>query len=205
MTINFKEIISQCDDIETMDEETTFSISGTQLQALAQLKKIENMLTLLNSSIYHITDNSSEFAQENTSYTIYTDLPSMKFDLLAPSHEESHEDTSMQNTNLIESKRLANETVKALSDDPLAHLTEHNANLGTFQGQKIISYHYKEKQIAILCEEDGEFTVGVSDDEGTEAAPGFSEKLAIIFDLFYQEIASESDSSNSDIPENEYH
>jgi hypothetical protein len=201
MTINFKEIIEQCDVIDAMDEETTFSISGTQLQALAQLKKIENMLTLLNSSIYHIDDNSSEFAQENTSYTIYTDLPSMKFDLLAPSHE----DTSMQSTNLIESKKLANETVKALSDDPLAHLTEHNANLDTFQGKKIISYHYKEKQIAILCEEDGEFTVGVSDDEGTEAAPGFSEKLAIIFDIFYQEIASESDSSNSDIYEEACH
>ena len=113
-------------------------------------------------------------------------------------------DSSMQNTNLIESKRLANETVKALSDDPLAHLTEHNANLGTFQGKKIVSYHYKEKQIAILCEADGEFTVGVSDDEGTEAAPGFSEKLAIIFDLFYREIASETDSSNSEISEGAY-
>jgi hypothetical protein len=41
-----------------------------------------------------------------------------------------------------------------------------------------------------MCEEEGGFTVGVSDDQETEAATGFSEKLAIIFDIFYQEVPS---------------
>jgi hypothetical protein len=106
---------------------------------------------------------------------------------------------SIHNVKLNQSKKLANETVKAITEDPLAYLTEQNAILGNFKDHKIISYHRKEKHIAIMCEEEGDFTVGVSDDEGTEAATGFSEKLAIIFDIFYQDIASEPDSLNCEI------
>jgi hypothetical protein len=204
MTASFKKIIGQCDDIDLMDDATIFSISGTKSEALAQQVEIEGALELVNSSITYIEDDSTDLEEESVAYSIYTDLPLIKFNQLISPSKRYPKKLSMVNVKLNLCQELAIEIAEAITNDPLAHLTEQNANLGTFQGKKIISYHYKEKHIAILCEEEGDFTVGVSDDEGTEAATGFSEKLAIIFDIFYQEIASESDSLNSEISEGAY-
>jgi hypothetical protein len=57
---------------------------------------------------------------------------------------------NIHKTKLNQSQTLANETVTAITNDPLAHLTEQNAILGTFKDHKIISYHIKEKKL-LLC------------------------------------------------------
>jgi hypothetical protein len=141
MTTHFKKIISQCDEIDVLDDATIFLISGTKSQDLAQQREIKNNLELVNCSITYIEDDSTGLEEDSASYSIHTNLPLIEFNQLASSSEQFNKEKSMLNIKLNQSQILANETVKAITEDPLAHLIEQDAILDTFKGKKIITYH----------------------------------------------------------------
>ncbi|NQZ88497.1 MAG: hypothetical protein HRT54_13070 [Colwellia sp.] len=111
----------------------------------------------------------------------------------------------MHNVKLNQSQKLANEIVEAITEDPLAYLIEQDAILDTFKDKKIITYHKEEKHIAITCNEEGDFIVAVNDKNGMKVETGFSEKLSIITDIFYEDIPSELDSLNGALSDEAYH
>jgi hypothetical protein len=187
MTTNFNKIISQCDEIDLLDDATIFSISGTKSQALAQQKEIENTLKVVNCSITYIEDDSTGFEEDSASYSIHTNLPLIEFNQLSSSPELFNKEKIMRNIKLSQSQILANETVEAIIEDPLAYLIEQDAILDTFKGKKIITYHREEKHLSITCDEEGNFMVGVNDKKDMLVATGFSEKLSIITDILYEE------------------
>lgn len=192
MTINFQEMINQCDDIDLMDDATIFSISGTKSQASAQLLEIENTLELVNCSITHIEDDSTGFEEDFVAYSVFTNLTMMKFHALVMFHEEKNQPKNKLNR----CEKLATRTVAELIRNPLSYLLKQGFSLDDFQGEPIINYNIKDKSVVINCEEEGFFIVAVSDENGTETSTGFSEKLSIVTYMMYEDLLLEKNPSS---------
>lgn len=194
MTTNFQKLINQCDDIDSMDDATIFSISGTKLQVLAQLTELENILDFVNCSITYIEDDSTGFEDDYEAYSVSTNLTFTIFNQLATPLKE----TQMHNKKLNQSQRNAGYIAQNVAKEPLDFLSEQNARLCDFEGGPMISYHKNEEFISIKCDDDGSFIVAVSTNEGgMEIALGFSEKFSSLTYLMYEDLLSESDSLNS--------
>ena len=89
MTTIFQNLINQCDHIDSLEDTTIFSISGTTSQAMELLEEIENILETINYSITYIEDDSEGlFEEDHQAYTVSTNLPSIKLHQLITSDEQ---------------------------------------------------------------------------------------------------------------------
>lgn len=205
MTTNLQEIINQCDDISLMEDATILSISGAKSQVLTQLGEIKNTLESINCLITHIEDDSTGYEEQDyAAYSIYTDLPLIKFNQLVTSSKQPHKEKNMHNTELSKSQKLAGYIASNVAKEPLDFLLEQNARLDNFEGGPMFSYHTDDKFIVIKCEEEGDFIVAVYDKEDSmEIALGFSEKLSILTYLMYEDLLAEENSGSNKLDLND--
>lgn len=205
MTTIFQNLINQCDHIDSLEDTTIFSISGTTSQAMELLEEIENILETINYSITYIEDDSEGlFEEDHQAYTVSTNLPSIKLHQLITSDEQPTKEKNMRNTELSKSQKLAGNIASNVAKEPLPFLLSLDARLDDFEGIPMFSCHSNDKFIAIKCEEEGEFIVAVHDEKsGMEIALGFSEKLSTLTYLMYEDLLAEKNSGSNELDLND--
>lgn len=78
-------------------------------------------------------------------------------------------------------KKVAIKIMEKLIDNPLAYLINYNAHLYDCGGEPQSRFVYKEKWIAINCDEEGYAMLDVIDKSGVKTRMAFtSEKLSIL-------------------------